>query len=300
MVSKREAFLLRSGLELPKPFAGIVALSRFGQASAQQLCFCDRAPSAELVRENDVSTIMCPPALEQELAARLPRAHLMTFADARATFIDLAQQLLDTDQLEVTDLIPKPLGVHPSVRVGVHSYIHPEARIDEGVVIGANCTVHKGVWLKKNVHIGDGVVLGNAGINAYKAADGRVLAFPHLAGVVVGEHTHIGANAVVVRGVLTSTLIGAHVVIGNLCNIGHGVQLADHVWMSVGCKIGGHTQMGEHCTVGLGAMVRDNLSIGARSQIGMGAVVVKDVSAEHSVFGNPARTVPPLAAGPQR
>lgn len=303
----REYFAVRGSLDEFCPlelrqyqnrFDSIKALARFGFAEKDELCFCDQIPNA--VREDEQSTILCSPSVSENLAQRAPRALRIVLDDARAVFIDLAHALLSAGLLEVSSLVDRSFGVAPSACIGSHSVIDPEVRIDDGVVIGSNCIVHRGVWLKSGVAIGDGTVVGNAGINAYRARDGRVLDFPHLAGVIVGEGTHIGANSVVVRGVLTSTRIDKGVVVGNLCNIGHGVEIGEKSWMSVGGMLGGHTVLGKQVTVGMAATVRDNLKIGEFSQIGMGAVVVKDVAPSSSVFGNPARPVPQISAGPKR
>ncbi len=70
--------------------------------------------------------------------------------------------------------------------------------------------------------------------------------------------------------------------------------------MSVGCLVGGNTSIGAGSSLGLGVKVRDNLRIGNNCSIGMGAVVVKDVQKDSSMFGNPAKKIRTICAGPER
>jgi UDP-3-O-[3-hydroxymyristoyl] glucosamine N-acyltransferase len=308
-MDKPESFSLRSPLSslerLPDVLAAkkeqlskVVGIACFSSAARNELCYCDRSPKSW--REEDESVILCTPELSDELKLKCPQAQLIGVEDVRACFIDLTRELLASGQLEISNLIDRPLGIADSATIGAQSYLHPEVRIDEDVVIGVNCTIHRGVWIQRGVKIGDGAVVGASGINAYVSRDGRQLDFPHLAGVIIGENVSIGANAVIMRGILTSTRLGSWSTIGNLCNIGHGVKVGEKCWMSVGCLIGGHSELGNRSTLGMGVSIRDNLKIGEQSQIGMGSVVVKEVSPSSSVFGNPARPVPALSAGPSR
>lgn len=308
-MSEPERFVLRDvprgGLpkhlqEVGAMMGEVSGLARFGLAAAGDLCFCDRLPGTEYVRADDLSTVLCPPDLTGELAEFLPRARLVPIDDPRAVFIDLAHWLLACDFVAPTSRVPEPFGIASSAVIGANTHVDPEARIDDDVKVGANCVIHRGVWLQRGTVVRDGAVIGTTGINAYRGKDGRIRDFPHLAGVIVGEDVEIGANAVVVTGVLTSTAVGPRCVIGNLCNIGHGADIGEAVWMSVGCTIGGHARLGDKATLGMAVAVRDNLTIGAGAQVGMGSVVVKDVGQRGSVFGNPARPVPPISAGPER
>jgi UDP-3-O-[3-hydroxymyristoyl] glucosamine N-acyltransferase len=265
------------------------------------LCFCDRDPGAKLASLAEGAVVLSNSELASKWSSQYPNAIWVVVRDPRATFIDLAMKFLKEGQIQVSDRVPRPFGVHNSVIVGQHTTIHPTARIDEGVVIGNHCVIHRGTWIKANTVIRDHVVIGSEGINAYRGLDGRQRGFPHLASVIIGNNTEIGASSVIPRGILNSTYIGDDVVIGNLCNIGHGASVADGVWMSVGCLIGGHTIIGRKTTIGMGVTVKDNLEIGDEAQVGMGSVVVRNVESGTSVFGNPARsTGNQIKAGPER
>jgi UDP-3-O-[3-hydroxymyristoyl] glucosamine N-acyltransferase len=279
--------------------ARVSGFSRFGHGGAGDLCFCDRTP-ADTVRVSAGAMVLCTPDLLPLLRERFPQAVSVALPDPRAAFIDAGHRLLASDGVEVTAALPRPFGTHPSARIGPGTFIHPETRIDEGCTVGANCVIHRGSWIQAGTMIRDNTVVGTEGINASRGADGRQRNFPHLAGVLIGPGTEIGAGAVVVRGIVDSTRIGRGVVIGNLCNIGHVVHVGDKVWMSVGCLVGGHTDIGQGATLGMGVSVKDNVRIGSNAQVGMGSVVVKDVAEGSSVFGNPARFMGAIQAGPAR
>jgi UDP-3-O-[3-hydroxymyristoyl] glucosamine N-acyltransferase len=277
----------------------ITGIARLGFADAGDLCFCDREPDdAQHVVPGTV--VLCTQTLLENLRHRYPAATWVPLPDPRATFIDLGHKLLEEGKVDVSSAVPRPFGTHPSAQIGAQTVIHPETRIDANVKIGAQCVIHRGTWLQAGTVIRDNTVVGVEGINAYKGLDGKQRSFPHFASVIIGENVEIGAGAVVVRGILNSTRIGKDSVIGNLSNIGHVVEIGEKVWMSVGCLIGGHTRIGAGATLGMGVAVRDNVEIGEKAQVGMASVVVKSVAAGTSVFGNPARVIPSIQAGPAR
>ncbi len=280
-----------------RSFSGI---ARFGHARAGDLCFCDREPGIEYHEVTLGSVTLCPAELVEMLSRRFVGITCIPVPDPRSVFIDLGQRLLAESLVAVSDAVARPFGIHPSATIGANTQIHPETRIDPGVRVGAHCAVHRGTWLKAGTTVGDHVTIGAAGMNAYRGLDNRVRKFPHFASVIVGEGAEIGSGCVVVRGILTSTRIGAGCIIGNLCNIGHGAEIGECVWMSVGSLIGGHTCIDDGATLGMAVAVRDNIKIGARAQVGMGSVVVKPVRAQTSVFGNPAQPLRAIQAGPSR
>lgn len=221
--------------------------------------------------------------------------------DPRAVFIDLVAYLAREIRFS-----PFHRGHLENALIDDSVKVEEGCTIESGVMIGKGSVVRSGAVLRTGTligefcSIGENCCIGNDGITVYKAKDGRLLNFPHVGGVRIGRGTQIGANTVIPRGIIASTLIGEEVVIGNLCNIGHSCKIGDGVWMSVGTYIGGHTVVKEGVTLGMGARLRDNLTVGAHAAVGMGTVVVKNIEAGWSVFGNPAKRMPKLATGPVR
>lgn len=261
------------------------------------LCFVDRPPSEAQRQQLTQAFVLAPPALAEGLQCQT----LLLCDDPRATFIDLVETLLNQCRISAfTSLKPAINGIDPTARIHPNAVIEADVAIGPGCEIAAGCVIKQGTVLLQDVVVRENTVMGCAGIARYVAQDGRVLRFPHLAGVLVEAGTEIGANCVIARGAMSSTRVGADSVIGNLCNVGHGVQLGKKTWMSVGCLIGGNCQFGHQVTLGLGVQVRDNLQLGDGVSVAMGSVVMRSVAAGCSVLGNPAKVVPGVVAGPDR
>lgn len=228
-----------------------------------------------------------------------PRARLVVVADPRAVFIEIVNQSQAKNLLCVSSDLPNVPNISPNTEIGKNVIIEDEVQIDDGVQIGAGAIIKRGSWLKRDVVVGENTVIGSVGINLhFSSPDGARYRFPHIAGVIIEDCANIGANCVVVRGTLRSTLIGSDSTISNLCNIGHCVSVGSKTWISSGVIIGGYCTVGSATNIGIGAIIKNGISIGEAANIGMGSVVLKSVDKAESVFGNPARKVGPIKAGP--
>jgi maltose O-acetyltransferase len=85
------------------------------------------------------------------------------------------------------------------------------------------------------------------------------------------------------------------VTIGDRTQIGPGVQIltADHprdaAGRASGLEFGRPVSIGRNVWIGGGAIILPGVSIGDAALIGAGSVVTRDVPAEATAFGNPAR-----------
>lgn len=109
----------------------------------------------------------------------------------------------------------------------------------------------------------------------------------------------MGTGVVISAGcVLTNQIvIGAHAHINRNSTVGHDCDIGAFVTLSPGVNCSGNVTIGEGCFVGTGANIIEGLNIGAWSKIGAGSTVIKDVEANHTVVGTPARSVRQRAAG---
>lgn len=228
--------------------------------------------------------------------------NIIEFEDCRYAFIKMLEYFSQEMFLEN---FTTEIGYKDSC-VSYKANIHENAIVEDYVVIGDNVVISAGCVIKNGTYIGQGTIIrenctvGCDGIALYKAKNGEVLRFPHVAGVYIGANVEIGANSVIVKGTLSNTVIGEDTVIGNLCNIGHGVKIGKKLWLSVGGMIGGNCTIEDNVTIGLGVSLKDNLFIAQDSTIGMGSVVTKSLLHKCTVFGNPAKPLRPLSVGPNR
>lgn len=221
--------------------------------------------------------------------------------DPRAAFMDVLGWLITSEGLDAHQHgFTKEATISSNAQVASTAVIEPGVEVGAGSIVSAGAVIKTGTRIGENTVIRENVVIGSDGVTVYRATDGRLLKFPHVGGVFIGNDTEIGANAVVAGGILAPTFIGSEVVIGNLCNIGHGAIVEDGVWMSVGSLLGGHTIVHAGATIAMGVSVRDNLIVEEGASLGMGSVVVRNVEAKHSVFGNPAKRMIGLKTGPKR
>lgn len=275
----------------------ILGVSDGRYAVNQTLCFLERKPSQKnihLLKESFIIT-------NKEVAPELDAYWIMIVDDPRAMFIDLLNKLQICNGFSsFTSIVDETPSIHPKAQIHPQAIVESGVFIDSGTTIASGCVIKKGSYIGRNVTIRENTVIGCDGIALYKSSDGRVLRFPHLAGVIIEDEVEIGVSCVLPRGVMTSSHIGQNTVIGNLSNLGHSVKIGKKVWMSVGCLIGGNTIIDEYSTLGLGVRVRDNLHIGIACSIGMGSVIVKDVLDNSSMFGNPAKKLRSISAGPKR
>ena len=63
------------------------------------------------------------------------------------------------------------------------------------------------------------------------------------------NNVEIGANCTIDRGAISDTVIGNHVIIDNLVQIAHNVQVGESTAIASQAGIAGSTTIGAHCTI---------------------------------------------------
>ena len=181
--------------------------------------------------------------------------------------------------------------IDPTAQVGDDAYIGAFAYIDRGVVIGKRCKIYPNVYIGENVKIGDdttlfpgvsvyfdcvigerviihsGAVVGSDGFGFAPQEDGSYNKISQIGNVIVGDDVEIGANAVIDRATMGSTVIGQGVKLDNLIQIAHNVEIGKNTVIAAQSGISGSTKIGENAVVGGQVGVVGHITIANGSQI---------------------------------
>ena len=190
--------------------------------------------------------------------------------------------------------------------VGVGTYISDRVKIGRNVKIGHNCVLDGDIELGdntiiyNNVSIINKVVIGKSCIVQSGALIGqddfsyteneehRKKMIKHYGGVQIEDDVLIGPGTIINRGTIDNTIIGRGCKIDARCIISHNVILGENSALIAGTILYGSVKTGVNTYVAT-ALVRNQLHIGDNAVIGMGSVVVKDVDANVTVAGVPAK-----------
>ncbi|AWL12602.1 UDP-3-O-(3-hydroxymyristoyl)glucosamine N-acyltransferase [Saliniradius amylolyticus] len=212
----------------------------------------------------------------------------------------LAAQLMDTTPVAAKDISSKAVVADDvvlgeGVSIGPGAVVESGAQLAAGVQIGPNCFVGKDVhigegtklWANVTLYHGcrigadclfqSGAVIGSDGFG-YANDRGNWIKIPQLGRVIIGDRVEIGANSCIDRGALGDTIIHDGVIIDNLCQIAHNVELGANVAIA-GCSvIAGSTTIGANCTMGGQTGIAGHLEIGDNVHFTGKSMVTKSIS----------------------
>lgn len=190
--------------------------------------------------------------------------------------------------------------------IGQFTYLSPKVRLGKNVRIGHNCTldgditigddtvIWNGVTIVNRVIIGQrceiqsGCVIGHDGFGYTEDEAHNKTMVKHFGGVTIGDEVYLAMNTVVERGVIDDSEIKRGTKIDCLSLIGHNSVIGEKSALVGGTILYGSCHLGENSYIA-GALLRNQCSVGDNAFVGLGAVVVKDVPADTTVIGNPAK-----------
>jgi len=199
-----------------------------------------------------------------------------------------------------------PAKIHPSVVIGTGCKLASNVAIGPGCVIGDNVTLSANVTLEANIVIGDnchieaeaklfsgatlyantklgrkvvihsGAIVGARGFGFARDKDSWVK-IPHLGGVTIEDDVEIGANTTIDRGMLEDTFIARGVIIDNLVQIAHNVEIGENTAIAACTGIAGSTKIGKNCQIGGAVGIAGHLNIADGVVITAKSGVSKDI-----------------------
>jgi sugar O-acyltransferase (sialic acid O-acetyltransferase NeuD family) len=116
---------------------------------------------------------------------------------------------------------------------------------------------------------------------------------------ILARRVSLGEGCVVAAGVIMTSLVRLkdHVHVNIACTLAHDVAVDDYATIAPGVRLSGNVHIGEGANVGTGATVIEKIRVGPWSTVGAGAAVIRDVPANATAVGCPARVIKERPAG---
>jgi UDP-3-O-[3-hydroxymyristoyl] glucosamine N-acyltransferase len=176
--------------------------------------------------------------------------------------------------------LPRKSGVHPSAvieasaKIGKDVFIGPMVYIGENTLIGDNCMIYSHASVESGTRVGNGTIIyngvkvyhdciignnciihagtvvGSDGFGFAPQSDNDYKKIPQIGNVILEDNVELGANMVIDRATMGSTIIRKGVKLDNLIQIGHNVEVGEHTVMAAQGGIAGSTKIGPNCMFG--------------------------------------------------
>lgn len=112
-------------------------------------------------------------------------------------------------------------------------------------------------------------------------------------GAAVGPTAKLGPGTVVCAycRISNDSQVGRHVLVNGGSGVGHDARVGDYTALLGSVSVNGSSIVGEGVTFGAGSMIYPGKRVGDWARIGLGSVVLRNVPANATMFGNPARRI---------
>lgn len=185
--------------------------------------------------------------------------------------------------------------IDENVSIGERTQIGSQVYIGKDTKIGDDCIIYPGVKIYNDTHIGHrcvihaNSVIGSDGFGFSKDEKGRYKKIPQIGNVILEEDVEIGANTVIDRATMGSTLVKKGVKLDNLIQIGHNVVLGKNTVIAAQAGISGSTKLGDDCMIGGQVGMAGHLSLAKKTIVLGRSGITKTIKEEGKmVLGNPA------------
>lgn len=178
--------------------------------------------------------------------------------------------------------------------VGKGTQIHPQVYVGDDVVIGEECIIYPGVKIYPGCRIGNrcilhaNVVIGSDGFGFAPMTDGSYKKIPQTGIVTLEDDVEIGANTVVDRATMGSTVIGKGVKLDNLIQVAHNVTIGANTVIAAQSGIAGSAHVGSGCMIGGQVGISGHTTVGDKAQIAAQSGTMSSVAPGGAVMGSPA------------
>lgn len=250
------------------PDVKVSDFSKIEEGRPGTLSFLSNPKYTQYIYESKSSIVLVNNTFEAEkeiqaTLIRVPDAYaalatllsLVEQAQPRKTGISPLAYISESAQLGENVYIAPFAFIGDGVTIGEGSSVFAQVSIETGAKVGKNTTLFSGVKIYHKCVVGDncilhsGCVIGSDGFGFAPTEDGSYKKIPQMGNVVLEDDVEIGANTVVDRATMGSTIIRKGVKLDNLVQIAHNVEIGTHTVIASQTGISGSTKLGSRCTV---------------------------------------------------
>jgi len=175
-----------------------------------------------------------------------------------------------------------------NVRIAGNVFIGNNVKIGDNVLIYANCSIRENCVIGNNVILQNGAIIGSDGFG-FAPENSKYEKIPQVGNVIIEDDVEIGANTVIDRATLGSTIICRGTKLDNLIQIAHNVKIGHNVVIAAQSGVSGSTQIGDHCMIGGQTGFVGHIKIGNGVMVGAQAGITGNVKDGSVITGTPAR-----------
>ncbi|HSX19941.1 MAG TPA: UDP-3-O-(3-hydroxymyristoyl)glucosamine N-acyltransferase [Gammaproteobacteria bacterium] len=269
--------------------AVITHLAPIDTAGAGSVSFLAHTSYTKFLPTTNASAVILAPAD----AAACPVSALVSKNPrlALANLLNLcAAPMSGLGNIHPTAVLGNNVTLGKNITIGPYCVIGDDCAIGDNTVLMPHVTLYARTTLGTNCIIHSGAVLGSDGFGYAPDAVGNWIKMQHLGGLVIGNHVEIGSNTTIDRGMIENTVIGNHVIIDNLVQIGHNVIIGNNTAIAGCVGIAGSTVIGKYCLIGGAACIAGHITICDKVHIS-GTTAVSHSISEPGIYssGLPAR-----------
>ena len=293
------------------PTHSVIGIAKIEDANQQSLSFVANPSYERYAHYADAGILL----LNQNLKIENPKVGaIIRVADPYAAFTrllelyqEMKQSTFDKKGIQLPSYIGKEssygtdffLGAFAYIGDGVHignnvkiypgAYIGDAVHIADHTTVYANAVIHEGCKIGSNTIIHSGVVIGSDGFGFAPVPDGSYKKIPQTGIVEVGNYVEIGANTVIDRATIGTTMVHNGVKLDNLIHIAHNVEIGENTVMAAQVGISGSTHIGKQVMVGGQVGIVGHIKIADGVKINAQAGVSKGIEQKNkAVTGSPA------------
>lgn len=283
-------------------------LSKIEEGSAGSLSFLSNPKYEQYLYTTDASVVIVNEDLQ---LAKSVKPTLIRVKDAYLAFSTLLD-IYNKMRLDRTG-VETPVFIHESAKIGKDTYIGAFTYISKDVIIADGCKIYPHVYIGDNVRIGkgttlfpgvtvyfdcvigeqvtihSGTVVGSDGFGYAPQENGSYRKISQIGNVIIENDVEIGANTVIDRATMGSTIIRNGVKLDNLIQIAHNVEIGNHTVIAAQTGVSGSTKIGKNAVLGGQVGVVGHISIANGTKIQAQSGVNRSIAEEGKKWsGSPA------------